>query len=241
LQNWIAGPDGTHDVPGAPTNRNASVGNRRVVPFLCPTAPPFTSSNGGLNYAFNVGSTIHWDNAAMNGPVRRRRETRFGDITDGLSKTILLSEILTGDNNGAVFTFPRDMLNSIPVSAITTAVMPPQSQVDALGAAARTAMLGGAASGHRSNVGDFWHYNTMNNTTYNTVAPPNWEFPTSTNAGTGAWLLAVDGVFPARSAHAGGVNAAMADGGVRFIVNTVDFVTYQRLGSRNDGSSATDD
>ena len=42
---------------------------------------------------------------------------------DGLSKTILLSEILTGDNNSAAFTFPRDMLYLVPTSAITTAVM----------------------------------------------------------------------------------------------------------------------
>ena len=39
---------------------------------------------------------------------------------DGLSKTILLSEILTGDNNSAAFTFPRDMLYLVPTSAITT-------------------------------------------------------------------------------------------------------------------------
>jgi prepilin-type N-terminal cleavage/methylation domain-containing protein/prepilin-type processing-associated H-X9-DG protein len=239
LQNWIDGPNASHDVPGRPTNVNASIGNRRVVPFICPSAPPFTQTNGGLNYAFNVGSTTYWNNAAMNGPVRRSSDTPLGDIRDGLSKTILLSEVLTGDNNASVFTYPRDMLYSVSVAGITTPVMPPQSQVDAIGALAKAAMDGGAASGHRSNVADKWHYNSMNNTTYNTVAPPNWAFPTSTPAASTAWLLAVDGVYPARSAHAGGVNAAMADGSVRFIANTVDYFTYQRLGGRNDGSSAT--
>jgi prepilin-type N-terminal cleavage/methylation domain-containing protein/prepilin-type processing-associated H-X9-DG protein len=239
LQNWIDGPGGINDVPGAPTNSNKSVGNNRVRAFLCPSAPPYRSSNGGLNYAFNVGSTIYWDNAAMNGPVQRRRDTKLGNITDGLSKTILLSEVLTGDDRGDVFTYPRDMLYSVGISAITTPVMPPRSQVNAVGVLAKAAMDGGAASGHRSNVADFWHHNTFNNTSYNTVAPPNWIYPTSTPWPSGSWLIGSDGIFPARSAHASGVNAAMADGSVRFIGDAIDYTTYQQLGSRNDGAATT--
>jgi prepilin-type N-terminal cleavage/methylation domain-containing protein/prepilin-type processing-associated H-X9-DG protein len=248
IQNWIIGPNASHDVPGAPSNNNASVANNRVQSFICPSAPPYNpppgvtpvAKTGGLNYAFNVGSTIYWDNAAMNGPVQRSKFTKLSDVTDGLSKTILLSEVLTGDGNSSVFTFPRDMLNSVSTSAITTPVMPPQSQVDAVGASAKAAMDGGAASGHRSNVADFWHYNSFNNTTYNTVAPPNWTYPTSTSASSAAWLIGGNGIFPARSAHAGGVTAAMADGSVRFIGDTVNFTIYQQLGSRNDGSTTND-
>lgn len=239
IQNYIDGPNGNLDVPGAPANNNKSVGNNRVRPFLCPSAPPYRSSNGGLNYAFNVGSTIYFDDPAMNGPVQRRRDTKLVNITDGLSKTILLSEVLTGDGNASVFTYPRDMLNSVNISAITTRAMPPRSQVDAVGALAKAAMDGGAASGHRSNVADFWHYNTFNNTSYNTVAPPNWIYPTSTSWSSSSWLIGSDGIFPARSAHAGGVTATMADGGVRFIGDSIDYTTYQQLGSRNDGSTST--
>jgi hypothetical protein len=207
--------------------------------FRCPSDAPRVTP--GVNYVWNTGSTIHWDNAAMNGPVQRSKITKLGSITDGLSKTILLSETLTGDNSAASFTFPRDMLYSVPTSSITTPVMPPQSQVDALGAAAEAAMNGGAASGHRSSVGDYWHYNTVATTTYNTVAPPNWRYPTSTPAASTAWLIGADGVYPARSAHGSGVTAAMCDGAVLFIPNEIDYTVYQRLGGRNDrGSVSTD-
>jgi prepilin-type N-terminal cleavage/methylation domain-containing protein len=240
LNNWIDGPSSSHDDPSLPTNQNRTVGRRRVPTFRCPSdgVQP-TSPAPGLNYVWNTGSTIHWDNAAMNGPIRRSRITKLGFITDGLSKTILLSETLMGDFSAASFTFPRDMLYSVPTSSITTPVMPPQSQVDALGAAAETAMRGGAASGHRSNIGDYWHYNSFAGNTYNTVAPPNWRYPTSTSWNSNAWLIGSDGVFPARSNHLGGVTAAMCDGAVVFIRDEIDHDVYQRLGSRNDGASVS--
>lgn len=39
----------------------------------------------------------------------------------------------------------------------------------------------------------------------------------------------------ARSLHTGGVNAALADGSVRFIRNSIDLQTWRALGTRNDG------
>ena len=239
LKNWIEGPNASHDDPSLPTNRNQSISRRRVPGFRCPSDSLFFSS--GVNYVWNTGSTIHWDSASMNGPVQRTKNTKLSAITDGLSKTILVSEILTGDNSSAVFTFPRDMLYLVPTSAITTSVMPPQSQVDALGAAAETAMNGGATNGHRSNMGDIWNQNSFHSTTYNTVAPPNWRYPTSTSWNSGAWLIGSDGVFPARSAHGGGVTAGMCDGAVLFLRDGIDPVVYQRLGGRNDGGSVSTD
>jgi hypothetical protein len=172
--------------------------------------------------------------------VQHCRDTKFGNITDGLSKTILLSEVLTGDNNASAFTYPRDMLYSMSLSGITTQVMPPQSQVDAVGGLAKAAMDGGAASGHRSNVAHTWHWNSFNNTTYNTVAPPNWTYPTLTTYSSAAMMIGGDGIYPARSAHPGGVVAAMADASVRFIGDTINHTTYQQLGSRSDGSSPSE-
>jgi prepilin-type N-terminal cleavage/methylation domain-containing protein len=239
VDNWVDGPE-SHDDPSMPTNMNKTVSRRRVPAFRCPSdnarpKPPAP----GLNYVWNTGSTMHWDNAAMNGPVQRSKVTKLSFVIDGLSKTILLSETLMGDNNDASFTFPRDILYSVPLSGFSSYTMPPQSQVDALGVAAETAMNGGAASGHRSNMGDYWHFSSFGHNTYNTVAPPNWRYPTSTTAASNAWLLGVDGVFPARSAHVGGVTAAMCDGAVLFIPDAIDYTVYQRLGSRNDGASVS--
>ena len=35
--------------------------------------------------------------------------------------------------------------------------------------------------------------------------------------------------------HTGGVNALLGDGSVRFIPNSIDLLTFQRLGNRSDG------
>jgi prepilin-type processing-associated H-X9-DG protein len=70
---------------------------------------------------------------------------------------------------------------------------------------------------------------------FTTAAPPNWSFPTAGGAccpgGAHDWG---NGIIPARSEHTGGVNAVMGDGSVKFIRNSVDLVTWQRLGARND-------
>jgi prepilin-type processing-associated H-X9-DG protein len=44
-----------------------------------------------------------------------------------------------------------------------------------------------------------------------------------------------DNVLSARSRHTGAVNALLADGSVRPIVNTVDLTVYQALGTRAGG------
>jgi len=236
--HWIDGANSTHDPPGV-TNTNGNVTNRLVSTFICPSSPPFggNSASPSNNYAWNVGSTIYWDSTLQNGPIQQRATTPFSDIPDGMSKTILLSEMLPGDNNGGVFSYPRDMLHSVSIAAITTPVMPPASQVEALAQANVAAMA--AVGAHHSNLADRWARNAFMWTLYNTVAPPNWHAPTSHAGGSGAWLIGLNGVFPARSFHAGGVTAVMADGSVSFLNNAIDLVAYQRLGGRNDGQAVS--
>ena len=232
---WIWGPSSSHDHPAPPPNENAIVTSTRVAAFICPTGPSYADdpSRSTNHYAWNMGSTIYWDNVLENGPIVRSRDTPIASILDGLSNTILVSEILPGDGSSATFTYPRDMLPSVDISMITTPVMPPPDQVAALAAANEAAMA--SVSAHHSNLGDTWGCTAFMWTTYNTVAPPNWDAPTSHPGGSGAWLIGVNGVFPARSYHPGGVNAGFCDGSVHFIPETIDLVTYQRLGARNDG------
>jgi hypothetical protein len=42
-----------------------------------------------------------------------------------------------------------------------------------------------------------------------------------------------EGFWPARSRHPGGASHGMADGSVRFMATSVDFSTYQAMGTRN--------
>ncbi|NBS32485.1 MAG: DUF1559 domain-containing protein [Planctomycetia bacterium] len=236
---WLWGANATHDPPGTTGNQNGQVVNKQIAGWRCSSSPPYPNKPT-TNIAWNMGSTIYWDHSAMNGPIQRKTETPFTEITDGLSKTILASEIIPGDGSGAAFTYPRDMLHSIGISAVTTPVMPPASQIDAVGQAAENAMNAGAASGHKSTMGDNWACSAWLWSCYNTVAPPNWSYPTSTTAASSAWIIGVNGIFPARSYHAGGVVVAMCDGSTRFINDNVNLTTYQRLGSRNDGQVVGD-
>jgi prepilin-type processing-associated H-X9-DG protein len=46
-------------------------------------------------------------------------------------------------------------------------------------------------------------------------------------------------VAAARSRHVGGVNAAMVDGSVRFVNDSIDLLTWRYMGSRDRGDQAT--
>ena len=44
-----------------------------------------------------------------------------------------------------------------------------------------------------------------------------------------------------RSAHNGGANVGLMDGGVRFVADNVDTTIFSRLGSRRDGQNISSD
>jgi len=59
--------------------------------------------------------------------------------------------------------------------------------------------------------------------------------------GGNAWWTrsAVGAHAAARSMHGGGVNAAMADGSVRFVTDSVDLATWRAMGTRANGEAVT--
>jgi prepilin-type processing-associated H-X9-DG protein len=48
------------------------------------------------------------------------------------------------------------------------------------------------------------------------------------------------GFFAARSFHAGGVNAALADGSVRWLTDNIDLATYRALHTKSGGETIGD-
>jgi prepilin-type processing-associated H-X9-DG protein len=48
------------------------------------------------------------------------------------------------------------------------------------------------------------------------------------------------GFFAARSFHAGGVNAARADGSVRWLTDNIDLATYRALHTKSGGETIGD-
>jgi prepilin-type N-terminal cleavage/methylation domain-containing protein len=220
----------------------------RISAFICPSARRYNTngtgwSNGpGCNYGVSFGSTIKWDdytrqNGFFRGQSSRTAQcsTNFGSIIDGTSNTIMLSEHLSGDDNGSFIMSGKTSEPRIGGGFPNgTLQYPSQAEVDTFGAACL------AITAHNSQNGNQWMSPEPTQTALNTVVPPNWKFPNCQTSGSG-FASDRDGVYTARSEHTGGVNAANGDGSVRFISQSVDLKAYQFQGGRDDGQVATSD
>ena len=217
-----------------------SFGLKKLAGFLCPTARPLAGYPGN-NYSFSSGSTSnsHFSGSTLaaptacadyqNGMINPAKAWSLKDVTDGLSKTLLAAENLTG-SGGASATYPFDAqaVGSSPGGSFWPGGDPTAADLDRVG--------GATASSSYQLVGCYWSIGLPNQTIINTAAPPNWRYPNS--AASIGWFIDNGNQYvPPRSLHAGGVNAVMVDGAVTFIRNEVDLVTFQRLGNRRDGQT----
>ncbi|MBA4188489.1 MAG: prepilin-type cleavage/methylation domain-containing protein [Planctomycetaceae bacterium] len=205
--------------------------------FRCPSAPPPGNpsdywSGPGSNYGWSTGSSVEtvWAGTRFNGMIAYQSDRRMADVTDGLSNTLLASELLSGSGASK---YPYDVFftNNGLFTAVVNKNFPTQAELDAIGSAAKT-----APSGVRSNNGGMWAWYAAGQSTLTTAAPPNWQWPTAGGdccpGGAHDWGY---GIIPPRSAHTGGVNGLLGDGSVRFLQDSIDLITFQRLGNRSDG------
>jgi prepilin-type N-terminal cleavage/methylation domain-containing protein/prepilin-type processing-associated H-X9-DG protein len=223
----------------------------RLDAFTCPSDSPMPAAIawGPCNYAWSTGSSpravpsranangfIHAEKRGTNESRTETQNTwpgrRVADFSDGLSKTIMGSELLcgTGNNDGD---FPRNFALNVQdrFSGIANHGFATTAEVAAMGAATE------AATEWRGRGGQQWGWYGHGATLFNTTVPPNWEFP---SGGVSAPGWAYDHgnwcVFPPRSRHPGLVNAVMVDGAVVTLSNGIDLLTFQRLGHRSDGA-----
>lgn len=212
--------------PGALT-----VSRNQIATFLCPSDrdSPNRTEIGWNNYGFSEGSNSGWNvnSADANGMFQRLYYNKFSDVIDGLSNTVMLSEFIKGDFQDARFDINGDFVREQPFPGGWTAQFPSQALVEQYG---QQCFNGRAA--HRSSAGFRWIAPGFYNTTINTIAPPNWRFPSCMICG-GCGQGDSQGVFPARSRHTGGAQVTWGDGSVKFIGDTIDFVLWQGLGSAN--------
>jgi prepilin-type N-terminal cleavage/methylation domain-containing protein len=209
----------------------ASIRRTPLSAYRCPSDPSlkFGAETGNCNYQVCVGSTYQcWSQGLQNGVFSRDRETAFADIIDGTSNTILMGEGLTGDNDGATYR-PSDVVRGIAYSG--AANFASASDLATYGAAC----LAGTGN-HHSHAGRDWMAPMPTQSVFNTLATPNWQFPTCQNC-TGCGWMDSDGVFPSRSRHPGGTMHALVDGSTRFISDGVNLQTYQALGSKANGET----
>ncbi|NCW86322.1 MAG: DUF1559 domain-containing protein, partial [Oxalobacteraceae bacterium] len=141
--------------------------------------------------------------------VVRNTNSTVSSVTDGLSKTIMLGEVATGNPSG-----PRRQ-GAIAIGVVNTA-----DGMFSSGPAACAARLnadGITLNGTTDNnrTGTRWGDSYSTYTQFSTIVPPN----SVTCAGSGGenW------VYPTASAyHSGGVVVAMMDGATRFIADSID-------------------
>jgi len=205
--------------------------------FRCPSDEDWPDQNWrcSTNYAMSAGPNISWGISVnrRNGVFRLDLSTKFRDITDGTSNTIMLGEVRIGDNDNGSFELQTDIVRAQNWGSVTSANQSTSqgpitdAQVEAYG----QACLAGSGN-HTSTSGREWVKGVHAMAVFNTLAPPNWRYPNCAQCSTCGAADNV-GVFPARSQHPGGANHALADASVQFISETVELQLYHGLGSRN--------
>jgi len=208
---------------------NETAAGFAISEFLCPSDPSTTTSTTGCqSYRGNVGFGI-WP-SARTGLASEATMGAFGPtgrvlplaaFADGLSNTVAYSEKRIGSGlspyNPAVdwvdLVDPPDPATGADDWTVICSSLPPS-----------------AAERGRTDSGRNWLLYGAIYSTFFTSQPPNSLVP---DCGSGN--VNGVGIFAARSCHPGGVNAATADGSVRWFASTVAAPTWRALGTRAGG------
>jgi hypothetical protein len=214
---------------------NQPVRRTKLDMLTCPSDQEYPDQNySGTNYAFSGGARR--DFYSTGGPVPasgmflRRRESKLGDVLDGTSNTIMIGEILKGDNSGGTLSPKRDYTNQL---SLTGDQFPTAANIEAAGIACDSTATGW----QQSNAGRDWMASFPGQVAFNTIAPPNWQHISCCTGGGFGYACDRNGIVPARSLHPGGVLVALGDASTRFVADSVEFVTWQRIGARADGEA----
>jgi prepilin-type N-terminal cleavage/methylation domain-containing protein/prepilin-type processing-associated H-X9-DG protein len=201
------------DSPSAPITQTYSIGGRN--------SWPITSHNYAVNFGnlFVFQNSVNYQGVAFGGapfsdmgspnatlttltltpPVTGYQDVRLSSIIDGLSNTMLASEVVQGQGTGGQYNSKEDLRGFgwwYGGCTYETWLAPNSTLPDQL-----------ESSG-------YCVYPGFNNPPC-IVEPSNNDYLYITNA--------------ARSRHPGGVNTAMADGSVKFIKNSINLFTWRAL------------
>jgi prepilin-type N-terminal cleavage/methylation domain-containing protein len=224
-------------VAGVPLNR--TVMTTSLENLLCPSdVQPTVPGFGRVNYRFSLGPTPTWaagpDPLSHAGPFTVLVVYSAADYRDGLSNTVGVSERLEGDWTKGPFKWGGDYVY------IATAI-PPNYRPDLWDAdqAVRYCSALSLSLPQESRGGESWLLSGLHFTNYNHCATPNMKIPDcSLNSNDLRFLLIrinEQGVFKATSYHAGGVNAVLMDGSVRFFTDSVNLRVWRAVSTRSGG------
>ena len=177
------------------------------------------SPYGGISYPACAGSGVNRPGEADDGAISQadgiifsRSRTGFRDVTDGTSSTVAFGEQLLGDGQDLA-SADQDYARRVVELPAGTATTP----------SACEATSAPAWSGQR---GAKWINGHPGDTMYNHWYGINSPAPDCHNAYHNFVLSS------ARSAHPGGVHAALVDGSVQFVSESIDLETWRALATR---------
>lgn len=189
----------------------------------CPSDGPVFNQPANIqtnNYAFSVGDTVV---NALNlndprGVFGNQRFTKLGAITDGTSNTLLFSERLKAN-----FGLSNVVANQIEVTVGTATGVAGSDLSPIVCLTTASGRYYNAGRVVKGRFGSLWTDGQSERVCFNTVLGPNKPSCTTDsngNADSGANPQGL--IIPASSRHTGGVNAAMGDGSVHFISDSID-------------------
>lgn len=230
------------------TSRNGiKLVNQNIPQLKCPSDPNVGKIDGGTSLRLCYGDAI--TTIVSGDPTRGKRgifggaqyaSVYFKDVIDGLSNTILASEAVAG------ITGSKKVHNSsiLYVGGFGSWPGTPNTCL----AQAPNGIISGSVTGDGNRrKGRFWAEGRPLYTGFTTVLAPN--SPTCQNG----YHEGQPGAYSASSKHKNGVNAAFADGSVRFFLDTINagnpgasevnsgaspFGVWGNLGCMNDGAVA---
>lgn len=231
-------------MPGAgyPLSMPNRTGMAQMVPlFLCPSDNPrlVKPETGPTNYSVCAGSGAGGGTPFdTDGVFYVNSRTRMAEITDGTSHTVVASESPLGiDSSGLASTSP----SADDAERRYKFVIGFSSTPDLTDAKCAKSMLFNSSTGSGNDPRGFaWCSGEYRCSLYNHYYPPNsttCDCITSvtvdpTPPPAKPVLYSAYGWRAARSLHPGGVNVAMADGSVRFVLEDIDLNVWRAVSTR---------
>jgi prepilin-type N-terminal cleavage/methylation domain-containing protein len=241
LHQQITSRQGTYNAGGPePWNGSYTPWQAQVPGLLCPSddggRKKAATGIGRTNYCFSVGDSINNNSGSTDprGVFGYNSGTRIGDIHDGSSNTIALSERVVAQQAQRIkggIAYSKGAVDKDPSTCAST-----RGANDLYNSSEKVAAWGGLR----------WNDGTVPFSGFTTVLPPN-----SPSCVTGTW----DGdwgIISPTSYHPGGVLGCLGDGAVRFISDNINtgniagaeitvgesqYGVWGALGSKNGGEA----